>query len=50
MRDYRMTTADGEVITGGRASNIKAESLRLGDFSRSELVALHVRIRRIWGE
>ena len=39
VRDYRMTTADGEVITGGSAFNIKAESLRLGDFSRTELVA-----------
>ncbi len=41
VRDYRMTTADGEVITGGSAFNIKAESLRLGDFSRAELVALY---------
>ncbi|MCU0756048.1 MAG: hypothetical protein MUE46_13130, partial [Xanthomonadales bacterium] len=32
VRDYRMTMADGEVITGGSAFNIKAESLRLGDF------------------
>jgi type II secretory pathway predicted ATPase ExeA len=41
VRDYRMTMADGEVITGGSAFNIKAESLRLGDFSRAELVALY---------
>ncbi len=41
VRDYRMTTSDGEVITGGSAFNIKAESLRLGDFSRSDLVALY---------
>jgi hypothetical protein len=41
VRDYRMTMADGEVITGGSAFNIKAESLRLGDFSREELVALY---------
>ncbi len=41
VRDYRMTTADGEVITGGSAFNIKAESLRLGDFSRAELVTLY---------
>ena len=41
IRDYRMTMADGEVITGGSAFNIKAESLRLGDFSRTELVALY---------
>ena len=41
VRDYRMTTSDGEVITGGSAFNIKAESLRLGDFSRDEMVALY---------
>jgi hypothetical protein len=41
VRDYRMTMPDGEVITGGSAFNIKAESLRLGDFSRAELVALY---------
>ena len=41
VRDYRMTTSDGEVITGGSAFNIKAESLRLGDFSRGQLVALY---------
>ena len=41
VRDYRMTMGDGEVITGGSAFNIKAESLRLGDFSREELCALY---------
>ena len=41
VRDYRMTMGDGEVITGGSAFNIKAESLRLGDFSRAELEALY---------
>ncbi len=41
VRDYRMTMADGEVITGGSAFNIKAESLRLGDFSREDLIALY---------
>ena len=39
VRDYRMTMADGEVITGGSAFNIKAESLRVGDFSRADLTA-----------
>ena len=41
VRDYSMTMPDGEVITGGSAFNIKAESLRLGDFSRAELIALY---------
>ena len=41
IRDYRMTMADGEVITGGSAFNIKAKSLRLGDFSRADMAALY---------
>lgn len=41
VRDYRMTMSDGEVITGGSAFNIKAESLRLGNFSREEMLALY---------
>jgi len=41
VRDYRMTMGDGEVITGGSAFNIIAESLRLGDFSRAEMAALY---------
>ncbi len=41
VRDYRMTMPDGEVITGGSAFNIKAESLRLGDFSRAQMLALY---------
>ena len=41
VRDYRMTLPSGEVITGGSAFNIKAESLRLGDFSRAEMAALY---------
>lgn len=41
IRDYRMTMPDGEVITGGSAFNIKAESLRLGNFSRAEMIAIY---------
>ena len=41
VRDYRIqSTAENAVITGGSAFNIKAASLRLGDFSRSEVLAL----------
>ena len=36
VRDYRIHTAHHEIITGGSAFNIKAESLRLGNFSRQE--------------
>lgn len=36
VRDYRIHTAHHEIITGGSAFNIKAKSLRLGNFSREE--------------
>ncbi len=42
VRDYRLRiNGSKEVITGGSAFNIKAESLRLGDFSREEIVRLY---------
>ena len=41
VRDYRMHSHSGrEVIAGGSAFNIRAESLRLGDFSPSEVESL----------
>jgi hypothetical protein len=40
VRDYRMHQGDGEVITGGSAFNIKAASLRMGNFSEEESRAL----------
>ena len=40
VRDYRIHQAGGEIITGGSAFNIKAESLRMGNFSRDEVQAL----------
>jgi hypothetical protein len=40
VRDYRIHTKDQEIITGGSAFNIKAESLRLGNFSREETESL----------
>jgi hypothetical protein len=40
IRDYRIHTAHNEIITGGSAFNVKAESLRLGNFSREEALAL----------
>lgn len=36
VRDYRIHTAHQEIITGGSAFNIKAESLRLGNFTQTE--------------
>jgi len=40
VRDYRIHTPNQEVITGGSAFNIKAESLRLGNLSQTEVQAL----------
>ena len=36
VRDYRIRQSDGEVITGGSAFNIKAASLRMGNFAEDE--------------
>jgi hypothetical protein len=42
VRDYRIHSArEKEVITGGSAFNVKAESLRLGDFSSNEVTRLY---------
>ena len=41
VRDYRIRSGpDKAVITGGSAFNIKARSMRLGDLSREEVLAL----------
>ena len=41
VRDYRIYSSSAKaMVTGGSAFNIKAESLRLGDFSRDEVLAL----------
>jgi hypothetical protein len=38
VRDYRIHSAkEKEIITGGGAFNVKAESLRLGDFKKEEV-------------
>lgn len=42
VRDYRLHSArDKAIITGGSAFNIKAESLRLGDFQQTEVEILY---------
>jgi hypothetical protein len=41
LRDYRIhSRAEAAIITGGSAFNIKAESLRLGDFTADEVATL----------
>lgn len=41
VRDYRIHTAQQEVITGGSAFNIKTKSLRMGNFSFAEMQQLY---------
>ena len=41
VRDYRIhSSSEKAIITGGSAFNVKAASLRLGDFTRAEVYAL----------
>ena len=41
VRDYRIRSgAEQAIVTGGSAFNVKAESLRLGNFSRDEVLTL----------
>ncbi|GAB6059146.1 AAA family ATPase [Desulfonatronum parangueonense] len=40
VRDYRMHGTGKEIITGGSAFNIKAESLRMGNFTEEEVRTL----------
>ena len=41
LRDYRIhSRAEAAIITGGSAFNIRAESLRLGDFTAAEGITL----------
>lgn len=40
VRDYRLYQDGAEVITGGSAFNIKAESLRMGNFTQAETTTL----------
>ena len=42
VRDYRIhSSQEKTIITGGSAFNIKAESLRLGNFSREDIASLY---------
>ena len=51
VRDYRIhSSAANAVVTGGSAFNIKARSLRLGDFSRGEMQALLAQHTRETGQ
>ena len=41
VRDYRIVLSNQDIVTGGSAFNIKAESLRLGNFSKEEIRELY---------
>ncbi len=42
VRDYRIVLSNQDIITGGSAFNVKAKSLRLGNFSREEIRELYM--------
>ena len=50
VRDYRIHTSEQEIVTGGSAFNIKAESLRLGNFTSDEVDALYAQHTRETGQ
>ncbi len=50
VKDYRIHTSTGEVVTGGSAFNIKEVSLRLGDFSRAEVEMLYAQHTEATGQ
>lgn len=51
VRDYRIHSGkENEIITGGSAFNVKAESLRLGNFSYDEIISLCLQHTRETGQ
>lgn len=42
VRDYRIVLSNQDIVTGGSAFNIKATSLRLGNFSQEEIHELYM--------
>ena len=50
VRDYRIVLSNQDIVTGGSAFNIKAESLRLGDFTQEEIHELYMQHTRETGQ
>ena len=50
VRDYRIVLSNQDIITGGSAFNIKAESLRLGNFSKEEIHDLYMQHTEATGQ
>ena len=42
VRDYRIVLSNQDIVTGGSAFNIKAESLHLGNFTKEEIHELYM--------
>jgi hypothetical protein len=50
IRDFRMTDDDGKPLTAGSAFNILSDSLRLGNFSRDEVIELYAQHTAVSGQ
>ena len=50
VRDYRIVLSNQDIITGGSAFNIKAKSLRLGNFSKEEIHELYMQHTEATGQ
>ena len=50
VRDYRIVLSNQDIVTGGSAFNVKAESLRLGNFSKREIYELYMQHTRETGQ
>jgi hypothetical protein len=50
VRDYRIVQSNQEIITGGSAFNIKAKSLRLGNFTQEEIHTLYMQHTQATGQ
>ena len=50
VRDYRIVLSNQDIVTGGSAFNIKAKSLRLGNFSPEEVNELYMQHTRETGQ
>ena len=50
VRDYRIVLSNQDIVTGGSAFNIKAMSLRLGNFSKEEIHELYMQHTQATGQ
>ena len=50
VRDYRIVLSNQDIVTGGSAFNIKAKSLRLGNFTPDEVHELYMQHTRETGQ